>query len=189
MTHSRLNPLFAALAAMVCLAGPASASHEVVMKDGSRIAADSRPVMALGRVNFHDATGRNRSLPAAVVNVPATREASRRSGDAPPRTVWTASDLEAAHRSVRLATARSTGTRLNAPSEPSVKPRTRSSSTQAQIDVLQDSLDRVRAKRRMVKSYDAEAGTLDERKIVLQSEVLRLQTKLEIEAEQVAFAR
>ncbi len=188
MTHSRLTLPFAALAAMLYLAGPASASHEIVMKDGSRIAAGSRPVMALGRVSFRDATGRSRSLPAAAVNLPDTREASRRNGDAPPRTVWTATDLEDAHRSVRLESARSTGTRLNEPSGPSVETRGRSSSTQAQIDVLQDSLDRVRAKRRTLKSYDTEAGTLEERKLVLQSELLRLQTLLELEAEQIASA-
>jgi hypothetical protein len=51
---------------------------------------------------------------------------------------------------------------------------------------MESALDRVRAQRRMVNGYDTEAGILEERKSVIQSELLRLQTALEIEAEQAA---
>lgn len=187
MTDSRLTQLLAALATTFCLAAPASAAqHEIVMKDGSRIPATSRPVIALGRVSFHDVRGRSSSLSAAVVDLTTTREGMRRNGAVQTQTVWTASDLESARERVQLQTARAVGSQEQLPAEPTRKGSAVRSSTKAEMQVIQDALDRVRAQRRLVRGSDDEASILEERKLALQSELLRLQTTLEIEAERTA---
>jgi hypothetical protein len=185
MTLSRRTLTLTALAAVLALAAPAAAGHEIVLNDGTRVAAGSRPVIALGRVNFHDLNGRSRSLSASVVNLAETRASLRRNGER-TQTVWTAADLERARGSIRLQTARAAGTPPARPPEPRRQGSVKRSSTQAQIELMESALDRVRAQRRMVKGYDTEAGILEERKSVIQSELLRLQTALEIEAEQAA---
>ena len=84
-----------ALIATLFAAAPAQAGHEVVMQDGRRIAASTRPIIALGRVNFHDAQGRAISLSATAVNLPATRQALRRELGPMSSGVWTAERLAA----------------------------------------------------------------------------------------------
>jgi hypothetical protein len=188
MTLSRLTLTLTALAAVFALAAPAAAGHEIVLNDGTHIEAGTRPVIALGRVNFHDLNGRSRSLSASVVDLDQTRAALRRNGER-PQTVWTAADLEQARGQVRLETARAAGTPADGPPEAKRQGSVRRSSTQAQLEVMETALDRVRAQRRMAKSFEPEAEILEERKSVIQSEILRLQTALEIEAEQIAKKR
>lgn len=185
MTHSRLTLTLTALAAVFALAAPAAAGHEIVLTDGTRVAASSRPVIALGRVNFHDVNGRSRSLSASLVDLEQTRAALRRNGEQ-ARTVWTAADLEQARGSVLLQSARIAAGPSDSPIRPPSEGSVKRSSTQAQIDAMESALDRVRAQRRMVKGYETEAEILEERKSVIQSEILRLQTTLEIEAERAA---
>lgn len=187
MTHSRLTLTLAALAAVFGLVASAAAEHEVVLQDGSRITARTRPVIALGRVNFHDGAGRSRSLSAAVVDLPETRQALLRNGS-PTRTVWTSADLEHARGHVRLESARISGSPADGPPEPVREGSRLRSTTQAQIDEMKNALDRVRAQRRLVKGYEKDAEILEERKLVLQTEILRLQTALEIEGLQESEA-
>jgi hypothetical protein len=189
MTHSRLPLTLVALAAILCHAAPAAAGHQVVLKDGSRIAASTRPVIALGRVNFNDLDGRSRSLSAATVDLSGTREALRRTSASPVSTVWTAADLEAAHSRVRLETARSAGAMHAQARAPAKTSRHRRSATEAQIDLAQKALINVETQRRFLKSDDREAGILDLQKIHLQSDLLRLETAREIEVEESRVAQ
>lgn len=74
MSQSRPSPFLASLAVMVGLAAPAGAApYEVVLASGERVAASSRPLMALGKVSFLDESRRPVTLSTAAVNVEATR--------------------------------------------------------------------------------------------------------------------
>ncbi len=71
----------ASLATVVVTASPASAGYSVILATGNRIAATSRPVLAMGLVSFLDESHRPTTLPVAAIDV----EATRRAAGEPPR--------------------------------------------------------------------------------------------------------
>jgi glutaredoxin len=50
--------------------------HVVVLKDGERVPARTKPINAFGKVRFMDASGTNRVLPVSAIDVDKTREAN-----------------------------------------------------------------------------------------------------------------
>lgn len=79
--------LGAALATTVA----AAPGYQVVLTSGARVSASSRPVIAMGKVSFLDENRRPTTLPAAMVDVPATR-AARPAERSTPR-VWNAATV------------------------------------------------------------------------------------------------
>lgn len=79
--------LGAALATTVA----AAPGYQVVLASGARVSASSRPVIAMGKVSFLDENRRPTTIPAAMVDVPATR-AARPAERSTPR-VWNATTV------------------------------------------------------------------------------------------------
>lgn len=50
--------------------------HVVVLKDGERVPARTKPINAFGKVRFMDASGTNRVLPVSAIDVDTTRMAN-----------------------------------------------------------------------------------------------------------------
>jgi hypothetical protein len=169
----RLAVLTGVLTAAACAAEPASAGYEVVLRDGRLVSASSRPVIALGRVSFHDAEGHGVSLAAREVDLPATRRLLHREGDEGERRVWTRADLAASTGHVQVV-----GGRLpdggGEPTAPGTGVASVAELEARQADLLRERLDELESQRRLLSTSDPEAQLLEKRRLVLQSELLRL---------------
>lgn len=179
MRPSRLTPALLALTLVVSFAATASAGHRVVLQDGRVLDASTRPVIALGRVNFHDASGRSVSLPASKVNVAATRDSVDR--ELVGSRVYTASDLAALRGSVRLETARTANAHLAPERFRPTQDEKPVSMNAAAAAHFQGRLDRVRERLAELRKDDPEFAILEQQELALQTEVLRLQTAAELE--------
>ena len=171
----------ATLVTVLLAAAPARAGHRVVLSDGRSVEASTRPVIALGRVNFHDASGRAVSLRADQVDVEATRRALQSEiGVAPPK-LWTAERL--AHTTARLQVL---GSEERAP-EPSAAREDDGERSDAratveqQRDVIERRIAKLQAERRTVPAGSARGQTLDQDYYLLQSELLRLRNRPDTE--------
>lgn len=181
----------AALAAALATAAPAWAGWQVVLADGRSVAASTRPVIALGRVNFHDANGRAVSLVATEVDVEATRRAVQEEvGVAPPR-LWTAERLAASTARLQVL-----GSGESSEEGSSAGPQAEEADgdeapavTQATVveqrELIEERIDRLVQQRRSAPAGSPLAQTLDKRAYLLRSELARLRTQ-PVESLQVA---
>lgn len=93
-----------ALLALTLVAFPAAAqpyaTYEVVLSDGSSVAAATRPLIAMGKVSFLDASNRAVTLSAQVVDIEATR--SKLGAPASHSQTWTDRSLARVKGNVQI---------------------------------------------------------------------------------------
>lgn len=151
-----------AVAALLAPLPAAAAGHAVVLDDGTRLAARTKPVMAMGEVSFVAADGALTNIDLHRVDVAATRAANGGSKAATSRRVWTARELEQAAGRVQVV-----GTVESPQPEAPPSDSEQLAMVRARIQQLEDALDGLSAD-------DPEAKTILRMQHQLQGEVQRL---------------
>jgi hypothetical protein len=162
-------PLAGVLASAAASAAPA---YAVILASGVRLAATSRPLLAMGKVSFLDESRRPVTLPTSDVDVEATRAALGSTSS--PTQVWDAKSLTKVAHGVQFygekveTVIAPDGTEV-VPESANVKPE-----DQTQAEHLRTEIEDLNSKIRVLPTSDRTRSMLVIHQLELQEELSRV---------------